>query len=103
VEWTRTARGLYSLDALGGQIEENKAVATGSGFLFVYGIFEDRYEENMPIDDGVKLVIRALHNVMKRDSASGNGIKVTKITSEGYFEIEDSVIQETRDAFLDAL
>jgi len=40
---------------------------------------------------------------MKRDSASGNGIKVTKITSEGYIEIEDSVIQEIRDAFLDVL
>ena len=95
--------GLYSLDALGGQLEENKAVATGSGSPFAYGILEDRYEENMPIDDGVNLAIRALHNVMKRDSASGNGIKVTKITSEGYFEIEDSVIQEIRDAFLDVL
>jgi proteasome beta subunit len=95
--------GLYSLDALGGQLEEKKAVATGSGSPFAYGILEDRYEENMPIDDGVNLAIRALHNVMKRDSASGNGIKVTKITSEGYIEIEDSVIQEIRDAFLDVL
>ena len=94
---------LYSLDALGGQLEENKAVATGSGSPFAYGILEDRYQENMPIDDGVNLAIRALHNVMKRDAASGNGIKVTKITSEGYFDIEDPVIQEIRNSFPDAL
>lgn len=95
--------GMYSLDALGGQLEEKKAVATGSGSPFAYGILEDRYEENMTIDDGIDLAVRALHNVMKRDSASGNGIKVVKITAEGFFEVEDSIIKEKRDSFHDAL
>lgn len=94
---------IYSLDALGGQLEETKAVSTGSGSPFAYGILEDRYKENMSIEDGLDLAVRALHNVMKRDSASGNGIKAVKITAEGYIEVEDSIIQEKRDSFQDVL
>jgi len=90
---------IYSLDALGGQLEETGAVATGSGSPIVYGILEDRYKKNLSIDDGIELAIRALHNAIKRDAASGNGIKVVKITSEGYVEIEDSIIQKKRDTF----
>lgn len=95
--------GLYSLDALGGQLEETKAVATGSGSPIAYGILEDRYQEDMSVEDGLTLAVRALHNVMKRDAASGNGIKAVKITEEGYFPVEDSVIQEKRESFKDVL
>src|SRR3990172_10590991 len=76
--------GIYSLDAVGGIIEEKKAVSTGSGSPMAYGVLEDRYVENMPIDEGVELVVRALHNAMKRDSASGDGIDVVKNTTKGY-------------------
>lgn len=99
----KTGPSLYSLDAMGGQLEENKAAATGSGSPIAYGILEDRYEENMPLDDGVDLAVRALHNVMKRDAASGNGIKVVKITADEYFEVEDSAVQEMRNSFGDVL
>ncbi|MDP2841922.1 MAG: archaeal proteasome endopeptidase complex subunit beta [Candidatus Methanoperedens sp.] len=90
--------GVYSLDALGGIIEEKKAVATGSGSPMAYGVLEDRYVENMPIDDGVELAVRALHNVMKRDSASGDGIEVIKITADGYTKVEDTKITKLREA-----
>jgi len=36
---------------------------------------------------------------MKRDSASGDGINVVKITSEGYFQVEDSEVKKIRDTF----
>lgn len=91
--------GVYSLDAVGGIIEEKKAVATGSGSPMAYGVLEDRYVENMPIEDGVELAVRALHNAMKRDSASGDGINVIKITAEGYIEVEDAEIKKLRDTF----
>jgi proteasome beta subunit len=90
--------GVYSLDAIGGIIEEKKAVATGSGSPMAYGVLEDRYVENMPIDDGVELAVRALHNAMKRDSASGDGIEVIKITADGYTKVEDSEITKLRKA-----
>ncbi|VVB92577.1 Proteasome subunit beta [uncultured archaeon] len=88
---------VYSVDALGGTIEEKKAVATGSGSPMAYGVLEDRYAENMPIDEGVELAVRALHNAMKRDSASGDGIHVVKITPEEYVEIEDTEIKKLRE------
>lgn len=94
---------IYSLDAVGGQLEETTAVATGSGSPIAYGILEDRYQEGMSVDEGVELAVRALHNVIKRDAASGNGIKAVKITPEGYYEIEESVIQKKRNAFRDSL
>ncbi|GFO96379.1 proteasome endopeptidase complex, archaeal, beta subunit [groundwater metagenome] len=91
--------GVYSLDAVGGIIEEKKAVATGSGSPMAYGVLEDRYVEKMPIDEGVELAVRALHNAMKRDSASGDGIDVVKITADGYTKVDDTEIKKLRDAF----
>ncbi len=90
--------GVYSLDALGGIIEEKKAVATGSGSPMAYGVLEDRYVEKLPINEGIELAVRALHNAMKRDSASGDGIEVVKITSEGYIRIDDAEIERLRKA-----
>jgi proteasome beta subunit len=89
---------VYSLDAIGGVIEEKKAVSTGSGSPMAYGVLEDRYVEKMPIDEGVELAVRALHNAMKRDSASGNGIEVIKITADGYIRMEDTEIDKLREA-----
>lgn len=91
--------GIYSLDAVGGIIDEKKAVATGSGSPIAYGVLEDRYVDSMPIDEGVELAVRALHNAMKRDSSSGDGIDVIKITSQGYIHIEDAEIKKLRDTF----
>lgn len=91
--------GIYSLDAVGGIIEERKAVATGSGSPLAYGVLEDRYTEKMPVEDGVELAVRALHNAMKRDAASGDGIDVVKIIPEGYVEVEDAEIQRIRQTF----
>jgi len=91
--------GIYSLDAVGGIIEEKKAVSTGSGSPMAYGVLEDRYVDNMPIDEGVELVVRALHNAMKRDSASGDGIDVVKITAEGYMHVDGAEIKKLRESF----
>ncbi|MCD6207560.1 MAG: archaeal proteasome endopeptidase complex subunit beta [Methanosarcinales archaeon] len=72
----KTGPCIYSLDALGGRLEERKAVSTGSGSPIAYGILEDRYREGISTDEGADLAVRALHNVMKRDVASGDGIDV---------------------------
>jgi proteasome beta subunit len=89
---------VYSLDAVGGIIDEKKAVSTGSGSPMAYGVLEDRYVEKMSIDEGVELAVRALHNAMKRDSASGDGIEVIKITEDGYKTVDDTEIKRLRDA-----
>ena len=88
---------IFSLDALGGTIEETKAVSTGSGSPMAYGVLEDRFKDGMTIEEGVELAIRALHNAMKRDSASGNGIDVVVITADKFNRLEEDEIQQYRD------
>ncbi|WP_135612067.1 archaeal proteasome endopeptidase complex subunit beta [Methanococcoides sp. AM1] len=89
---------VYSLDALGGKIEETKAVSTGSGSPMAYGVLEDRYKEDMSVEEGVDLAIRALHNAMKRDSASGEGIDVVVITKDKYERLDQEEVKEKRKA-----
>jgi len=90
---------IYSIDAIGGVIDEKKAVSTGSGSPIAYGVLEDRYYDKMPLEEGVELAIRALHNAMKRDAASGDGIEVVKITKDGYLNIQESEIKRICSSF----
>ncbi len=84
---------LYSLDALGGQIEERKIVSTGSGSPIAYGVLEAMYKPGLSIADGAELAARAIHNAMKRDSASGDKIELVKITNK-YEEVGELELQE---------
>ena len=82
---------VYSLDSAGGAIPD-KYVSTGSGSPYVYGVLEDQYRDDMNIEEGINLAIRAISAAMKRDSASGDGIDVAVITKEGFrFISEDEV------------
>ena len=85
---------IYSLDALGGKIEEQRAVSTGSGSPIAYGILEDQYREDLTTEEGAGLAIRALHNVMKRDAASGDGIDVKIITEGQYIQMSRDEIKK---------
>lgn len=90
---------LYSIDALGGNIDEKRVVATGSGSPIAYGVLEDRYKENMSTEEGVELAVRALHNAMKRDSASGDGIDVVVITNNNFTRLEFEDVKKIRELF----
>ncbi len=87
---------LYSLDAVGGQIEERLATAQGSGSPMAFGVIEDRYREKMPIKEGIDLAIRALSSAIKRDSASGNEMHVVTITKEGFTEVNKDDVEERK-------
>ncbi|TQD23452.1 archaeal proteasome endopeptidase complex subunit beta [Methanolobus vulcani] len=97
--YDKTGPSIYSLDALGGSIEETKAVSTGSGSPFAYGVLEDRYRENMSTEEGVELAVRALHNAMKRDSASGENIDVVVITEDKYTRLDMEEVKKMREEF----
>ncbi len=73
---------VYTLDALGSLIPEEFG-ATGTGMLLSMGILEADYKPNMSIEDGVKLVEKAIRNSIKRDAMSGNGIDLLIITKDG--------------------
>ena len=84
---------IYSLDAAGGSIPD-KFQTTGSGSPFVYGVLEDRFTENLSVKQGKVLGIRALTAAMKRDSASGDGISMCVIDSNGYHPVSQDDIDK---------
>ena len=84
---------IYSLDALGGQIEERKIVSTGSGSPVAYGVLEAMYKPGLSIKEGTVLAAKAIHNAMKRDSASGDKIELVRITDK-YEEVGEPEFQE---------
>ncbi|MCS4542354.1 MAG: archaeal proteasome endopeptidase complex subunit beta [Euryarchaeota archaeon] len=81
----RTGYRLFFLDPVGGLLED-KMISTGSGSPLAYGVLEDQFQEDLPVDTGVNLAIRALRVAMERDAASGNGIEVVTITKEAGFK-----------------
>ncbi len=92
------AASLYSLDAVGGQIEERLATAQGSGSPMAFGVIEDRYNEKMPVKEGIDLAVRALSSAIKRDAASGNEMHVVTITKEGFTEVNKDEIEKRKAA-----
>ncbi len=87
---------LFVLDPGGGNLEEN-IVSTGSGSPIAYGVIEDRYAEDISVEEGIKLAIRAISSAMKRDTASGEGIDVAKITSDKFEIVENAEVKEILD------
>jgi proteasome beta subunit len=90
----RTGSKLYSLDPMGGRIEEVKFSSTGSGSPMAYGVLEDRYKADMSVEQGVELAAKALESAMKRDSASGNGMQFAVITPEKFEIFEREVSKQ---------
>ncbi|HLE75996.1 MAG TPA: proteasome subunit beta, partial [Candidatus Bathyarchaeia archaeon] len=75
-----------SLDPFGSLTEE-KSVATGSGSPIALGVLEDKYREDMPVEELLPIIVKAVTAAMKRDAASGNNYNITVIDKNGYREL----------------
>ena len=84
---------VYALDMVGGAIPD-EYVTTGSGSPYVYGVLEDHYLKGLSVSDGIDLAARSLHAAMKRDSASGDGMSIAAITSDGFSFVDEKEIQK---------
>jgi proteasome beta subunit len=83
-----TGPHIFSLDPFGSLTEE-KSVATGSGSPIALGVLEDKYREDMPVEELLPIIVRAVNAAMKRDAASGDSYNVTVIDKNGYRELAD--------------
>ncbi|RJS84978.1 archaeal proteasome endopeptidase complex subunit beta [Candidatus Bathyarchaeota archaeon] len=88
-----TGPHVFSLDPFGSLTEE-KCVATGSGSPIAYGILEDRYREDMTIEEALPIVVQSIRSAMKRDVASGDSFDVVVIDKNGYRELSDEEKRE---------
>lgn len=73
---------LYSLDPAGGMIKDDY-ISTGSGSIVAYGVLEDRYHEDLSVDEGLEIGLRAIKAAAERDTYSGNGYLVAKVDENG--------------------
>lgn len=76
---------IYILDPLGSVIPD-KFAAVGSGAEIAIGVLEAAYKDDCDLEDGKALVVRAMKSALARDTASGNGIDLLLITSDGIKE-----------------
>jgi len=83
---------LFSLDPAGGVIKDT-VISTGSGSPVAYGVLEDRYDEDIDVEEGVKIAIRAIQSAMERDAFSGNGVLVATVTKEGFKMIPEEEVK----------
>ncbi len=74
---------LYDIFPDGSITEIDKYVSSGSGSVFAYGVLESAYKKDLTESEATKLVIKCVNAALQRDSASGNGIDIAKVTTKG--------------------
>lgn len=87
---------IYSLDPAGGMIKDNY-ISTGSGSIVAYGVLEDRFRDDLSVDEGLELAIRAIRAAAERDTYSGNGFLVAKVDKDGFEMLDNEKVKEILD------
>jgi proteasome beta subunit len=85
--------GLYQIDPDGSVIEHKNYVADGSGMIIAYGVLEDSWKENISVEEGTKLAVRAVNAAMQRDTGSGEGIDVVVIDKNGARKVVEEEVR----------
>jgi proteasome beta subunit len=84
---------IYNIDLFGSMTTE-KFISTGSGSPVAYGYLETEFQDNLKVDDGYKIAIRAIAAAIRRNAGTGDGINVVIIDKDGFRELP----KETKDA-----
>ena len=93
-----TGQYLYDLFADGSITYVDDFISSGSGSVFAYGVLESSYRKDMSIEDGVKLAIKCINAALQRDTASGCGVDIVKITPEGVKKVfEQEIIEKIKE------
>ena len=79
---------VFRLDPFGTLIEE-KYVSTGSGSPVAYGVLDDKFREDVSVEEMLPVIIKAIEAAMKRNSATGDNFNVSIIDKKGYRELTE--------------
>jgi len=74
---------IYDVYPDGSLSECKDFLSSGSGSVMAYGVLETLYNDNMSIDEGIKLAVKCINAAIQRDMNSGDGIDVMTITNQG--------------------
>ena len=70
-------------------------ISSGSGSVFAFGVLEAIYKKGLSIEDGVILAKRSISAAMAKDSATGNGADIYKLTKNGVEKVETLRVAST--------
>jgi len=73
---------VFSLDPSGSSLSD-EYTAQGSGMPYALGVLEQEYSDDLTMDEAEQVAARAVKSASERDTASGNGIHITRITADG--------------------
>ncbi|MHA1777378.1 MAG: proteasome subunit beta [Promethearchaeota archaeon] len=84
---------IYNIEGYGSKLDEHYT-SVGSGSVFALGVLETEWKENLTVDQGIHLAVKAVRSAIIRDIASGNGIDVVVIQKdqpviEKHYEVSD--------------
>jgi len=67
--------------------------ADGSGSIIALGVLETLYKKDMTLEEGKNLAMKAINAAIQRDLATGNGIDVISITTDGVKRVVRKEVQ----------
>jgi proteasome beta subunit len=76
---------LYSMDPVGSLIPD-PFITAGTGAPIAMGVIEAEFKEDMSMEDGAKLTLKAIKAAVARDIDSGDGVDMLLITNDGVEE-----------------
>jgi len=74
---------LYDIGVDGSVNMQEEYYSEGSGSEFAFGVLESGYNKDLNVDEGIKLILKALNSALQRDTASGSGYDIVTITKDG--------------------
>lgn len=63
-------------------------ISSGSGSVFAFGVLEAMYKKGLSIDEGIALAKKSIASAIAKDTASGNGADIYKLTKNGVEKVE---------------
>jgi len=78
---------VYDIFADGSVSKVDDYFSSGSGSVFALGVLDTLFKPDMSKKEAVELAKRAVNAALQRDAASGEGLDIILITSEGIEEV----------------
>jgi proteasome beta subunit len=92
---------LYSVEPAGSVMKVDDFDANfSSGMPYILGLLERQYKKDLSVEEGIELAEEAIKSASERDTGSGLGIDIFKITKKGIEHISKQVaiaVYKTRD------
>jgi proteasome beta subunit len=86
---------LYSVEPAGSTMKvEDFDANFSSGMPYILGMMEKTYKKGLTIEEGIEMALDAIKSSSERDTASGCGIDVFKITKEGIEHISKQRVEK---------